>query len=99
MAVRKKDPRHEQLLEELLRLAGHLGIEVRREHLGDAEAPAESGLVRLKGKNILLLDTRLAPREAVEAVARVLARFPLDDVYVKPAVRLLLGARDEEVQG
>ncbi|TNF47010.1 hypothetical protein EP232_03975 [bacterium] len=92
---RNKDLEHEHLLDELLKLASQLDIEVRREHLGDTEAPAESGLVRLRGKGIIFLDKRLAPPEAVEVMASVLARFSLEDVYVKPAVRYLLGARRE----
>ena len=91
MARREKDPKYEHLLDELLKLAERLEIEVRREYLGDIEAPAQSGLVYLRGEPILFLDIRLAPREAVET-----ADFPLDDVYVKPAVRRLLEAREND---
>ena len=97
MARREKDPKYEHLLDELLKLAERLEIEVRREYLGDIEAPAHSGLVHLRGKPILFLDIRLAPREAVETAASVLADFPLDDVYVKPAVRRLLEARENDL--
>ncbi len=93
---RDRDLKHEHLLGELLQLAAQLDIEVRREYLGDAEAPAESGLVRLKGKHILFLDRRLTPLEAVEVVVSVLAPFSLDHVYVKPAVRSLLGAQGRD---
>jgi len=97
VARREKDPKYEHLLDELLKLAERLEIEVRREYLGDIEAPAQSGLVHLRGKPILFLDIRLAPREAVETAASVLADFPLDDVYVKPAVRRLLEARENDL--
>ena len=99
MARRERDPEYEHLLDELLKLAERLDVEVRREYLGDVEEPAQSGLVRLKGAPILFLDTRLTPREAVEVLARVLAPFPLDDVYVKPAVRRLLETRGEDGNG
>lgn len=87
---RKKNPEYEHLLDELLKLAQRLDVEVRREYLGDVEAPAQSGLVWLKGVPILFLDTRLSSQEASEVAARVLGTFSLDDVYVKPAVRHLL---------
>lgn len=96
MARREKDPKYEHLLDELLKLAERFEIEVRREYLGDTEAPAQSGLVHLRGEPILFLDIRLSPREAVETAARVLADFPLDDVYMRPAVRRLLEDREND---
>ena len=93
----QRDIKNEHLLDELLKLAQNLDIEIRREHLGDADAPAQSGLVRLMGVPILFLDSRLTPRDAVDVVARVLAPFPLDDVYVKPAVRHLLEERGDSL--
>lgn len=78
------------LVQELLELAARLDIEVRREVLGDAEMPASSGLVRIHGRPILYLDTRATDQEILEVFARELAAFPIEGLYLKPAVRRLL---------
>ena len=83
-----RDPQF--LLPDLLMLAERLGIEVRREALGDAETEVKSGLAMVDGRPILFLDSRIGSREAVEVFVRELRAYPLEDVYLKPALRDLL---------
>lgn len=78
------------LLQELLNLVSRLNIRIRREMLGDEEAPAKSGLIYLKGEPVLFLDRRLSASAAVEVIVRELTPFPLEGVYIKPAVRELM---------
>ncbi len=83
-------------LEELMRLALLLEVEVRLERLGDEEMPAESGMARVEGQAILFIDSRLPDIQKVEVVARELAAFPLEGIYLKPAVRALLEREKEK---
>ncbi len=76
-----------------MNLALRLNIQIRREVLGDEESPAKSGLIYLEGDPVLFLDRRLSASDAVEVLVHELAPFPLDGVYVKPAVRELLERR------
>jgi hypothetical protein len=77
-------------LEELMRLAAQLEVQVRIERLGDEENPVESGLAWVDGKAILFIDSRLPDIQKVEVAARELSVFPLEGMYIKPAIRKLL---------
>jgi hypothetical protein len=77
-------------LEELMRLASQLEVQVRVERLGDEENPVESGLAWVDGNAILFIDSRLPDIQKVEVAAKELAVFPLEGMYVKPAIRKLL---------
>ena len=77
-------------LEELMRLAAQLDVTVRVERLGDEETPVESGLAWVEGKPTLFIDSRLADIQKVEVAARELSTFPLEGIYLKPAIRKLL---------
>ena len=82
-------------LEELMRLAAQLDVKVRVERLGDEEVPAESGLAWIDGKPVLFIDSRLSDIDKVDVAARELSAFPLEGVYVKPAIRELLENADD----
>ncbi|UCG38576.1 MAG: hypothetical protein JSV00_10480 [bacterium] len=83
-------------LAELMHLASRLEVQVRVERLGDAEIEVTSGLVWLEGRPIVFLDARLSPREKVLVLARELSSFPLEGIYLKPAIRRLLRPAEEE---
>lgn len=80
----------------LIELAEKLGIEVRREVLGDEEAVVKSGLAYVDGKPILFLDKRISSRETVAVLIRELKGFPMEDVYIRPALRRLLLPEQED---
>ncbi len=86
----------DQVLHELLNLASRLDVSVRREKLGDDEQPVESGLARVDDQDVIFLDSGLSAYEMCEVLIRELARFPLDDIYLKPGIRALLIARKED---
>ena len=77
------------LLQELEAVASQLSVEVRHEDLEGSRG----GLIRLRGETCILLDRALPVRERVEVMAGALARLPLDDVFLRPAVRVLLEDR------
>jgi hypothetical protein len=73
------------LLQDLESLAGNLDIEIRYDRLD-----RDGGLCRYGGRNRLILNRSLSIPERVQLIARALARFPLDDIYIRPHVRDLL---------
>ncbi len=72
-----------RLLQELEAVASQLSVEIRHEDLDGSRG----GLFRLRGQTCILLDRELSLRERVDLMARALARLPLDDVFLRPAVR------------
>ena len=78
-----------RLLQELEAVASELSVEVRHEDLEGSRG----GLIRLRGQTCILLDRDLSVPERLELMARALARLPLDDVFLRPAVRELLRDR------
>jgi UDP-N-acetylmuramate dehydrogenase len=74
------------LLDELLRVAGKLGVPVRVEPF--ETAPAGSGdLCTVDGRPLVLLDARAALPDRVRALARALGRLPVEAVYMAPDAR------------
>jgi len=76
-----------QYLEELAEKAG---ISIRYEALTGAEYGVRSGLCRIKGKNIYIMDTSQDLPERIAALSKCLANMDLEGIYVVPAVREML---------
>jgi UDP-N-acetylmuramate dehydrogenase len=86
------------LLDELVRVATRLGVEVRIEPF---ETPPARGGGRclVEGREFILLDARAPLGERVNALASALSDLDLDDVYVTPEARdRVEGARDAGVR-
>jgi hypothetical protein len=75
------------LLEEL---AYRLGVPIRYEKMIDEDTLSAGGLCRLKGQEIILVDTRAGAKDKIRTLVKALKHFDLDDVYVRPAIRELL---------
>jgi UDP-N-acetylmuramate dehydrogenase len=75
-----------ELFRELVGVAARLGVEVRVEPF---QTPAVRGGGRcvLDGRELILLDARAPLVDRVEALARALAGFDLEDVYLPPELR------------
>lgn len=78
------------LLKELEELAQSLGIDVRYENFKREGGFTPGGLCRLKDRYLLILHSKAATRDKVEALAAALHRFDLGSVYIKPGVREFL---------
>jgi hypothetical protein len=71
-----------QLNEELTEIAKQLGINMRRD-----AGTFRSGYCIVNEQKLVLIN-RHAPREVVNsALARSISQQPIDDLYIKPAVR------------
>jgi hypothetical protein len=84
---RKAGLEEETLLVQLEELAQALDVDVRYEPMR-REGPAyPGGLCKLKGKHVLIIDSKAATRDKIQALARAAARFDLSRVYLRPGVR------------
>ena len=76
--------------EHLENLAEQLGISIVYDDLGDSEVGAASGLCKVKGRNLLIMDRSTDLTERIKVLSGCLGRMELDRVYVMPAIRKLL---------
>jgi hypothetical protein len=81
----------EILLQELEALSEKLDIVISRVDLEGRPG----GLCVIKGERRFILDRRLASKEQVEVLSKAFSKLPLDDVYLKPAVRDAIDNQDE----
>jgi hypothetical protein len=76
-----------QLYQHLQETAEKLGIRVSEQNLRTTGVNARSGLCRVKGESIFIMDKNLPVRQKTEILADCLRQMPLEDVYLVPAVR------------
>ncbi|MFC1579952.1 hypothetical protein ACFL4N_03460 [Thermodesulfobacteriota bacterium] len=81
----------ETLLGQLEELAQALDVEVRYEPMRREGPTYPGGLCKLKGQHVLIIDSRAAPWDRIQALARAANRFDLSQVYLRPGVREFLG--------
>ena len=77
-------------LDQLEALAYGLGIEVRYENIPQDDVTIYGGLYRLKGKNVIVIDSRAKAKDRIRTLVQALKPFDLTDVYIRPALRELL---------
>ena len=80
----------EQLYQNLKELAEKLGITVSEQNLRTAGIKVESGLCRVKGECIFIMDKHKSMNEKTEILAECLSKMDTEDIYVVPAVRKFL---------
>ena len=78
------------LLSHLEELAQGLDVEVRYEPMRREGPTFPGGLCRLKGKYVLIIDSKAATWDKIQALAKGLHRFDLSQVYLRPGVREFL---------
>jgi len=80
----------EQIYQELKDLAEKLQIHVSEENLKTAGITVKSGLCKVKGKTMIILDKHKSTHKKIRILAFHLAEFPCENVFIVPAVRELL---------
>jgi hypothetical protein len=83
-------------LSHLEALAHALGIQIRYECLEGETTFATGGLCRIKDKQVIIVNERAATGEKVKTLAKVLKRFDLSQIYLRPALRDFLEGAGEE---
>jgi hypothetical protein len=81
---------NERLISELSRVLSRRGLSVRSEQLWGVHP---GGKCRLKGKDVLLLNTKAPPMERLVVVADCVVELPIDDLDVSVEARSLLQRR------
>jgi len=84
------------ILSHLEALAHKLGIEIRYEHLEAETGFMPGGLCRIKGKQVVIINSDSHTEAKVRTLAKALGRFDLGEVYVRPALRELLEYHGKE---
>ncbi len=77
------------MLDELFKVAKKLRVEVRVEPFG-APSRGPGGICRLKGRDVILIDSTAAVVEQAAAMAESLSHFELEGVFLPPEVRELV---------
>jgi len=80
----------EQIYQELKDLAEKLDIQVSEQNLRTAGITVRSGMCKVKGKNMFIMDKHKSIRKKITILADHLAEIPHENVFVVPAIRELL---------
>ena len=80
----------EKIYQELKDLAGKLDITVKEENFKIAGIHVNSGLCRVKGHQMFIMDKHKKIKEKIEILSECLSQFSHEDIYVVPAIRDLL---------
>jgi hypothetical protein len=80
------------IIEQLEELAKGFGIQFRYEPISLEEETINvvGGLCKLKGEQLLIINSKATEKDKIKVFVRALRRFDLDRIYVKPAIRALL---------
>jgi len=84
------------LITQLEELAENLAIEVRYEAIRKEGSFFTGGLCRLKGKDILIVNSDASMGDKIRSLAKALRRFDLSQIYMRPALREFLTKSPEE---
>jgi hypothetical protein len=79
-----------ELYQQLQEIASKLGITVSEQNLRVTGVNAKSGLCRVKGQQLFIMDNHMTTREKVETLSECLRQLPIDDIYLVPAIRKYL---------
>jgi hypothetical protein len=87
-----------RLMEELLRVAERLGLEVRVEPFATAPVRA-GGLCWVQGRQLVLVDENAPIAQRASALAEALSAIDLEGLYVAPEARRLVEAARRRLLG
>lgn len=79
-----------KLYQHLKEIATRFDITVSEQNLRTTGVNARSGLCKIKGEQIFIMDKHLSDREKAQALSDCLREFPLNDIYIIPAIRKFL---------
>jgi hypothetical protein len=86
----------EALYQELIALAEKLQIQVSEQNLRNTGIKVQSGLCKVKGQSVFIMDKHKPLRKKAKILARCLSRMEHEEIYVVPAVRELLSRYTEK---
>jgi hypothetical protein len=87
----------EQIYQGLKDLADRLGIVVSEKKLSSESLKVKSGLCKIRGQFVMILDTQLSTYHKNRILATCLSDLPHDAIFVIPAVREFLARHRKTV--
>ncbi|HNR14459.1 MAG TPA: hypothetical protein PLG17_01940 [Thermodesulfobacteriota bacterium] len=75
------------LQNQLEKLAQKLSVTLRYESIESEEVLFPGGLCRIKGEQVVIINSKAPSEEQLGALGRALMQFDLTGVYLRPAVR------------
>ena len=79
-----------QLYQDMKEIAEKLGVTVSEQNFRKTGIKVKSGLCKVKGKKVFIIDKNRSIQKKNEILATFLSEMPHEDVYVIPAVRELI---------
>lgn len=80
----------EHIYQELKDLSEKLGIAVSEQNFRDTGINVTSGLCKVKGQNLLIIDKHKSIHKKIRIMAAQLSLIPHENVFIVPVVRELL---------
>lgn len=77
-------------LSQLEGLVYQLGIQIRYEKIAEEELKSTGGLCRVKGENVIIINSKATTKHKIKTLGKALKNFDLSNVYIRPALRELL---------
>jgi len=80
----------EQLYQDIRELAEKLGVTVLEQNLRKTGILVKSGLCKVKGKKLFIMDKHTSMDDKIDALASCLSKMHYEDIYILPYLRELL---------
>lgn len=80
----------ERIYQDLKELAEKLGVTVSEQNLRKTGIKVKSGLCKVKGKKLFIMDKHISFHEKNEILSSCLSKFHYEDIFMVPALRKYL---------
>ena len=87
-----------QLYQDMIEIAEKLGVDVSEQNFRNTRIKVKSGLCKVKGKKLFIIDKNRSIHKKNEILASFLSKMPHEDVYVIPAVRELIKKYSQSIE-
>ncbi len=74
-------------LEDLKTAAQKLSIEILFADLSDPDIPTQSGICKIRGEDLIVVDQRLPVQRQAEVILNIFQQFDWEDVYIASWIR------------
>ena len=74
-------------LEDLKSAAQKLSIEILFADLSDPDIPTQSGVCKIRGEDLIVVDQRLPTQRQVEVILNIFPQFDWEDVFIASWIR------------
>jgi hypothetical protein len=74
-------------LEDLKTAAQKLSIEILFADLSDPDIPTQSGICKIRGEDLIVVDQRLSTQRQVEVILNIFHQFDWENVFIASWIR------------